>query len=111
VATGGDRVVSPVTGTRKVLTSGTRLLERADARLTGGAGLAAGEGARRQRGRACGANGPRGPDEGGEAHERELVRKRPNRGRGGFFLFLFLFLFPISISISFISFSFEQVIS
>jgi hypothetical protein len=28
VATGDDRVVSPVTGMRKVLTSGTRLLER-----------------------------------------------------------------------------------
>jgi hypothetical protein len=28
VATGGDLVVSPVTGARKVLTSGTRLPER-----------------------------------------------------------------------------------
>jgi hypothetical protein len=64
VATGGNRVVSPVTGARKVLTSGTRLPERADARLTGRAGLAAGEGARRQRGRARGGNGPHGPDGG-----------------------------------------------
>jgi hypothetical protein len=35
VATGGDRVASPVTGARKVLTSGTRLPRREIARERG----------------------------------------------------------------------------
>jgi hypothetical protein len=56
--------------------------------LTGGAGLAAGEGAR----------------------ERVGPETAQPRG-GGFFLFPFLFIFLFLISISFVSFSFEQIIS
>jgi hypothetical protein len=70
-------------------------------RLTGGAGLAAGEGARRQRGRACGGNGPRGPD--GERGARERVGPETAQPRGEdfsffffYFYFLFLFLFLLS---------------
>jgi hypothetical protein len=36
VATGGDRVASPVTGVRKALTSGTRLPERERSRESEG---------------------------------------------------------------------------
>jgi hypothetical protein len=105
MATGGDHVASPVTGGRKALTSGTRLLEREITReqgecgLTGGAELAATEGiGARVRGRWA-----TWAVKGGvrtRAREREgLGRKRPSRG-GEFSLFLFLF----SISISFFLF-------
>jgi hypothetical protein len=102
VATGGDRVVSLVTGARKVLTSGTRLLERADARLMGGAGLAAGEGAWRQRGRAGWGTGRVGRTAGRGARERVGPKMAQPRGEDFsfffffYFYFLFLFLFLLS---------------
>jgi hypothetical protein len=84
VATGGDRVASPVTGARKALTSRTRLpereimRERGECGLTGGAGLVAAEG--------------RG------ARARRQWYAWAAEG-GEFFLFFFFYLlFPISIS-------------
>jgi hypothetical protein len=112
VATGGDCVVSPVTGTRKLLTSGTRLPER-ECGCEGARASAADEWDRAGSGRGEGSAGARelgrlGREGGGEkrrrAGERErgsLGRKRPSRGG----------VFPFSFSISFISFSFEQIIS
>jgi hypothetical protein len=113
VATGGDRVASPVTGARKVLTSGTRLPERdcegaragaADGWGRAGSGKGEGSAGAREMGRLGHEGGSAG------AREREGVWAGNGPAEGGFlFLFLFLFLFPISIS--FISFCFEQIIS
>jgi hypothetical protein len=95
---GGDRVASLVTGVRKALTGGARLLEREIARergecgLTGGAGLAAAEG----RGARASAWGKRAAWAGGRG-AREGVGPETAQPRGRFFLFLFYFLFIISI--------------
>jgi hypothetical protein len=100
-------------------------------RLTGGAGLLVGAGAREraagrwgwlvsEREAGCGAGwrarGGR-PEMGRERRRSEGTRgggrprvwagSRPSRGRGGFFSFSFYFLIPISL---FASFSFEQFI-
>jgi hypothetical protein len=92
---GGDRVSNPVTGARKALTCGTRLLgreretarERGGVRLTGGVGLAAAEGSA----------GARAMGRLGREGERE-VRARVRGGgfgpetahpRGACFLFFF----------------------
>jgi hypothetical protein len=118
VATGGDRAVSPVTGARKVLTSGSRLPEResghegARASAADGWGrLAAVEG---RGARARGSWAARGEKRAG-ARERErgfgLETAQPRGGFFPFFFFYFYFLFLFLISISFISFSFEQIIS
>jgi hypothetical protein len=107
VATGGNRVVSPVTGARKVLTSGTRLSEREWLRGSEGeCGWRVGPGWQRQRGGERAEVGPLGP-RGGErsAGERESLGRKQS-SRGGIFP-----LFSFSISISFISFSVEQIIS
>jgi hypothetical protein len=109
VATGGDRVASPITSARKALTSGTRLPEREIARerggvrLTGGAELAAAEG------RGARAMGRLGREGGECGRERERVWAGNGPAEGGFLFLFFYFLFIISIS--FISFSFEQIIS
>jgi hypothetical protein len=88
VATGGDRVASPVTGARKVLTSGTRLPERdcegaragaADGWGRAGSGKGEGSAGAREMGRLG--------HEGGSAG----ARAGPAPAEGGFFLFLFLF--------------------
>jgi hypothetical protein len=116
VATGDDRVVSPVTCVRKVLTSGTRLPERVVARervrLMGGARLAAAEGRGARARGSWAAWAARGGEKRGRAGEREGVWAENGPAEGDFFsFFIFLFLFLISISISFISFSFEQIFS
>jgi hypothetical protein len=104
VATDGNCVANLVTGARKALTSGTRLLERASAADGWGrAGSGRGEGSAgaREMGRLGHEGGGR---KHGHAGEREgLGRKQPNRG-GRFFLFLFLFLISISISVFFLLF-------
>jgi hypothetical protein len=95
VATSGDRVVSPVTGARKALTSGTRLpkreivRERGECGLTGGAGLAAAKG--------------RG------ARARGRWAAWAAEGGGEFFLFFFSIFYFLFLFL--ISFSFEQIIS
>jgi hypothetical protein len=121
VATGDDRVVSPVTGARKVLTSGSCLLERESGRqgarasaADGWGRLAAAEGREAQARGSWVAWAVRGGEKRGRAGEREGVWARNGLAEGGifsffFFYFYFLFLFPISIY--FISFSFEQIIS
>jgi hypothetical protein len=136
---GGDRIASPVTGVRKTLTSGARLLEgerdreRArGVRLTGGTRLATAEGS--VGARAMGRLGHEGEREArargrwaawatrekgrrGRAGERDGVwagNDPAEAGGGGVFLFLFL----ISISYFYFLFlfllslfSFEQIIT
>jgi hypothetical protein len=94
VATGGDRVASPVTGARKVLTSGTRLPERdcegaragaADGWGRAGSGKGEGSAGAREMGRLGHEGGSAG------AREREGVWAGNGPAEGGFFLFLFLF--------------------
>jgi hypothetical protein len=104
VATGGDRVASPVTGARKVLTSGTRLPERERDCEGARAGATDGWG-RAGSGRGEGSVGVRkmgrlGHEGGAWACGRErggLGRKWPIRG-GDFSFFFFYFLFLIYIS-------------
>ena len=95
VATGSDRVASPVMGARKALTSGTRLPEREIARerggvrLTGGAELAAAEGrGARARGRWA-AWAARGAKESAGTREREGVWAGNGPAEGGVFPFSF----------------------
>jgi hypothetical protein len=116
VVADGDRVASPVTGARKVLTGGARWLEREIVReqgecgLTGGARLAAAEG----RGARASTRGKWATWAGGRG-AREGVGSETAQPTGGggfsFFFSIFYFLFLVSISISFIPFSFEQIIS
>jgi hypothetical protein len=103
VATGGNRVISPVTGAREVLTSGTCLPERATRERERGCAadgwgqpVSGGGGAALARAGVRG-NAPHGLD-GGEARGRVLGRKRPNRGG--------IFPFSFSISISYFYFYF-----
>jgi hypothetical protein len=100
----GDRVASPVTGARKVMTSGTRLPERERSRKSersvadgwGRAGSGRGEGSEgARRWVAWAANGGKC----GSAGEREWgFGPETAQPRGEFFLFFFYFSFFISIS-------------
>jgi hypothetical protein len=99
VATDGDRVVSLVTGARKVLTSGTRLPER-ESGYEGARASAADGWGRAGSGRGEGSAGTRemgrlGREGGGSAgapkREKDWAGNGPTEG--GFFLFLFLFYF------------------
>ena len=107
MATGSDHVASPVTGTRKALTSRTRLPERDRERARGSAADGWGR-AGSGRGEGSAGDGPLGLRRGGmrtRARERGFGPETAQPRGVPFFFFLFL------ISISFISFSFEQIIS
>jgi hypothetical protein len=107
----GDRVASPVTSTRKALTSGTRLPgrerdhERARGSVADGWGRAGSDGGKRGRA-GDGPLGPRGRKGGAGARERERgVWAGNDPSEGGVFsffsfsnfYFLFLFLFILSL--------------
>jgi hypothetical protein len=103
VATGGDCVVSPVTGTRKLLTSGTRLPERecgcegarasaADEWDRAGSGRGEGSAGARELGRLGREGGGRKAQACGREREREFGPETA-QPRGGFPFFFFYFFY------------------
>jgi hypothetical protein len=103
VATGGDRVASPVTGARKVLTSGIRLSERESVRGSAADGWGRAGSGRGERSAGAWMMGRLGREGGGKesagARERERegvwTGNGPSEG-GSFSFFFFYFLFLLS---------------